>query len=284
MNARELFSSIRAYSMPMSILNWLVAFLYVSKYFPESNIFYGELALIGIIFAHMGTNLFDDYIDFIFKGEKQEFKTRLLREGKMTSNMYGTGALLCFLVSSLIGLFFIFKYGTFILWLCTVAGLIILLYPRLNHYALGDIAVGLNFGPLLFTGVNYVMTGVFDWDIVLISIPVGLFTMAVVYVHNYLDFNFDKENNKKTLCVRLGSKKTALIVLFCIYTLALIFTSYLASVELFGRFAHIAILLFFFILQFLTKLNSSDDFVENFAKARDISALYNLILVLGVIW
>ena len=53
-----LFTISRGYSAPMSILNWFVAFVLIIKFEPASNILYGLIALIGILFAHLGTNLF----------------------------------------------------------------------------------------------------------------------------------------------------------------------------------------------------------------------------------
>ena len=52
----------RIFSLPMSILSWLVVFTY--SIIDSGNVFYGLLALIGISFAHLGTNLLDDYFDY----------------------------------------------------------------------------------------------------------------------------------------------------------------------------------------------------------------------------
>ena len=51
----------RGYSLLMSVMPWLVAFLYCLK--QGGNILYGMLALIGIVAAHLGTNVFDDVVD-----------------------------------------------------------------------------------------------------------------------------------------------------------------------------------------------------------------------------
>ena len=51
----------RWYALPMTVLTWLTAFLYGIK--QDGNVLYGIIALIGLIFAHLGANLFDDYYE-----------------------------------------------------------------------------------------------------------------------------------------------------------------------------------------------------------------------------
>ena len=67
------FKASRGYSLPMSIISWLIIFVYSLK-FNSVNILYGIYALVGIIFAHLGTNLFDDYVDFKDNVPKQKYK------------------------------------------------------------------------------------------------------------------------------------------------------------------------------------------------------------------
>ena len=52
----------RVYSVPMSIMSWLVIFVYA--YLNSGNVFYGFLALIGICLVHLGTNVLDDFLDY----------------------------------------------------------------------------------------------------------------------------------------------------------------------------------------------------------------------------
>ena len=73
-----LFTVSRGYSAPMSILNWLVVFVLTIKTEQDANILYGLLGLVGIFFAHLGTNLFDDCIDYFLKIPKQKCKTEYL--------------------------------------------------------------------------------------------------------------------------------------------------------------------------------------------------------------
>ena len=48
---------LRVYSLPMSIMAWAIPFAYGC--FHNGNVLYGTIALLGILTAHLGANLFD---------------------------------------------------------------------------------------------------------------------------------------------------------------------------------------------------------------------------------
>lgn len=277
----------RGYSAPMSILNWLVVFVLTMKFSPNANALYGLFALVGIVFAHLGTNLLDDCVDYLLKIPKQKCKTAYLDNGFTTIKSVFVVTAIYFLIASAIGIFFIFNLGLPVLYLCIPSALIILLYSRLNNYALGEIAVGLCFGVLMFLGVNFVMTGTFSQNIVLISIPVSLLTVAVLYTHSLMDFDFDKESGKFTICQLLRTKKNALLGLMGIYWAAFGGTFWLILQKTLPRSAFWVIILFLPIVKLyfsMKKYNSAEhhdpsEFLVNFKLARNISVFYNLFLV-----
>ena len=73
----------RIFSLPMAILSWLVIFVYTLK--NGGNILNGVIALIGISFAQLATNLFDDYMDYKnLPPNSQQAKCAYIKEGKAT--------------------------------------------------------------------------------------------------------------------------------------------------------------------------------------------------------
>ena len=162
----------RGYSLLMSVMPWLVAFLYCLK--QAGNILYGMLALIGIVAAHLGTNVFDDFVDHLTGVPKQKCKTAYIDNGQTTVKKIFFVALFYFSIAALIGLFFTYKLGMPIVYLALAGAIICLLYPKLNFYCLGELALGLAFGPLLFMGVSYVMLEKIDVGCSLISIPASI--------------------------------------------------------------------------------------------------------------
>ena len=207
---------IRAYALPTSIFSWLVAFNF--GVINGGNILYGIIALVGICFAHLGANVFDDYIDYIFlkKGidengkqvliNAQKGKCECLLTGMITKNQMLILAIFLFSVAILTGVFFISKLGFGIIYFMLIGGILGVLYPILGRFRLCELAIGIIYGPLLFSGVYYVMMGYFDYRTLLICVPTMLLTINLLYTDTTLDYDIDKTENKKTLANLFSSK------------------------------------------------------------------------------
>ena len=77
----------RIFSLPMTIMSWLVIFTYSA--IKMGNIKYGIIALVGLCFAHLGTNLIDDYFDYKFLIKMVNFdKTEYLKQSQKTKCRY----------------------------------------------------------------------------------------------------------------------------------------------------------------------------------------------------
>ena len=224
------FMALRGYSLPISVMSWLVPFLFASL--NGGNILYGIIALFGIIILHLATNIFDDTVDYIRakndidRGLKSDFnfqkgKCFFIFNNDLTIKDYIRASLILFIFSMLIALFFIYIYGIELLLIIIPTIILCILYPLLGCLGFGEIIVALVFSPLLYLGVYFVMTGSFSADILLISISTGLLSVAVLHNHMLLDFECDKINRKTTLCGICKTKQRALyllgIIIFCSY-------------------------------------------------------------------
>ena len=223
--------AVRAYSLPVSIMSWIVPFIF--GYFQNGNIQNGFLSLIGIVTLHMATNLFDDAIDYtrekqkIEKGLKKEFnfqkgKCACIFEGKLTLKQYYIVSFILFLIAAIIAIYYIYLYGTNLLYIIVPSAILCALYPLLGCLGLGEIIVAIVFSPLLYLGVFYSMTGFFSIEILLISISTGLLSVAVLHNHMLLDFKYDEDNRKITLCRLCRTEKNAFILLVIIISFAYI--------------------------------------------------------------
>src|SRR5574344_2246805 len=99
----------------MTIISWLVIFCYCLT--KDGNVLYGFLALIGVCFAHLATNVFDDYIDYKklentenFKNAKNN-KCAYLKEFDKSIDDVLNLFFIYILIASSIGLFFLIKIG-----------------------------------------------------------------------------------------------------------------------------------------------------------------------------
>lgn len=280
----------RGYSLPTSLTGWLVCFVFCLQY--NANILNGLVAAIGIICAHLGTNLFDDCIDTITKVPKQKCKTEYLDNNIFSLKFIIIATLIYFFIAGCTGLYLTWQIGIKVPVIAFMAAIIILLYPRLNHYALGETAVMTTYGPLMFAGTSLVMTGVISANALLVSTPVALLISNLLFVHSIMDYPFDKENNKKTLSVRLGKPDNSLYVLAFSGISAIVVHLFLIInniLPLLSAFAIVPIILYYIqTIKQLKQYNKAsshkeDEFMQIFKLPRNASMLYNLILTFTLI-
>ncbi|UQZ88001.1 1,4-dihydroxy-2-naphthoate prenyltransferase [Deltaproteobacteria bacterium Smac51] len=187
------------------------------------------LAVIGVELGHLGLNLFDDYFDF--RRQNSGYRDLMARAGMrariakcpyLTSgaanlNQLLTACLVFCGLALLAGLAIFLDRGHPIIWLAAVMALLGLAYSgwplRLSYRGLGEIEIGLVFGPLLMSGVFYSACGQFDPALLLIAVPVGLLVMNIVYAHAIMDLEPDQRIGKMTLAGLLGSRPARLVML-----------------------------------------------------------------------
>ncbi len=276
----------RIFSLPMAILSWLVIFVYALK--NGGNILNGIMALIGISFAQLATNLFDDYIDYKnLPSNSQQSKCLYIKKGKATLNDILKVVITYLGISCLTGLFLLFRCGLPVIWLALIGGIFVLLYAKLSQHGFSELAVGITFGPLLFEGVYFVMTGHFSLDVFIMSLAVVMFTIGLMYTHTVLDFEGDMCSHKKTLVCRLGDKKKAINGVFIVYGLGYLFTLILAhsmhNYDILATF--VLIPLVFNLRNSLKSFECGEDkkeFYFRLLKARNLMVFYSIILTLAI--
>ena len=222
------FKNSRPFSIPMTVLSWLVVFIYAMKY--GGNVTRGILALIGIIFAHLATNLYDDYVDYkssLKSGSFQKIsgktKCEYIKRGQATlAELLKVIVVYC-AIASVAGIYLAFTAGWPVILLAAIGGLITLTYPKISAAGFSELYVGIAFGPLLFEGVYYVMCRGFSLEVLLLSLAVVSFTVGVVYMNNFLDYDNDLAEGKKSICLRFRDKQKAAMGLLYLYSAGYVF-------------------------------------------------------------
>lgn len=219
----------RAFALPTTIFSWLVIFIYSLT--DSGNLFYGLISLLGLCFAHLGTNLIDDYFDYkslikLVNFDKAEYlrhsqktKCRYLISGQMKESQVIILAGMYFLLAILVGIFLFLKCGEGVLIFASIGAFIAILYPFLSKVCLSELAVAIAYGPALYGGVYYVMTGTYSNNIYILSIPTMLMTIILLYIHTVMDYRFDLDENKCTIANRFNSELDSLIVLKFLFVL-----------------------------------------------------------------
>ena len=205
----------RVFTLPMSFFSWLVVYTYAIYH--GGNMIFGILALIGICCGQLATNLFDDYIDYktlTKKGtlhKQTKSKCKYITDGKATlENVFDVVCVYC-VIAILIGFYLFIQTGFPAIIYAILGGIFVLTYAKWSSSGLGEVAVGIVFGPILFNGVYWVMTQTFSIDVLIISIIHVMFTIGLLYTNAMLDYDGDKASHKPTLCQKFGSKENALV-------------------------------------------------------------------------
>ena len=204
-----LFTACRGYSIPTSFMSWLVPFLYAAT--GQSNIFFGLIALFGILALHLGTNIFDDAVDYtiakrkINKGEQKDFnfqsgKCIYIFNGELSLKQYFVIAFCLFLIALIVAIFFLSIYGFELIKILIPAAILCLIYPILGSLGLGEILVAIIFSPLIYMGVYFVMTGSYSTEVLILSISTGFLVVSVLHNHMLMDYKIDEQSRKMTLC------------------------------------------------------------------------------------
>ena len=185
------------------------------------------LAFVGALAAHLGANVVNDVFDFgagadqaaqaiMPQGNTVTTGSRFLLNGKLSIRFYRGLGVACFAVALLCGIvlsFFrpwalVFGIVGFLLAFFYVAPPLRLAYIGRG---LGELDILISFGILPLVGSFYVQAGTVTSIALLASLPVGLYTMAVLYFHHFLHWRADKTVGKITPVVALGEKDARIV-------------------------------------------------------------------------
>ncbi|MCL6449875.1 MAG: 1,4-dihydroxy-2-naphthoate octaprenyltransferase [Acetobacteraceae bacterium] len=176
------------------------------------------LTLVGAVAAHAGANLANDFHDHVggtdwINRYRSPFNggAGLIQEGRLSPRTVALAAGAAYLVGALAGLALTWLRGWPVLALMLAGAALGVCYTapplRLSYRGVGELAVGLAFGPLLVLGSYYVQAGRFSWTPVLASLPVGFLITAVLYINQFPDVEPDRGTGKDNWVVRLGTAR-----------------------------------------------------------------------------
>lgn len=223
----------RLYSVPITLLSWLVIFIYSIK--DGGNPILGLIALIGICLVHLATNLIDDYIDYKVLSKDKNFvkagrdhKCAYLRTNQATVDDLRNVIITILTIAAITGAVLFFTSGPMVIIFALIALLIAIAYPKFSMNGLGEVLVIIAYGPLMFEGVYYVMTKELSINVILLSIACVMFVNTILYAHMLMDFDGDQKANKTTLCLKMKTKQNALNLLPVFYIISYIMIGYIA--------------------------------------------------------
>ncbi|MFA5260213.1 MAG: 1,4-dihydroxy-2-naphthoate polyprenyltransferase [Candidatus Omnitrophota bacterium] len=168
------------------------------------------LALLGALCLQIGTNLANDYFDFI-KGADTEDRLgplRVTQAGLVDPRTMMFAVALAFGLAALASAGLILRAGWPVAVIAVTAILSGLFYTAgpypLGYLGLGEVFVFVFFGPVAVMGTYYVQSFEMHTGVFFAGMAAGCFSSAILAVNNLRDIETDRRSGKKTLAVRFG--------------------------------------------------------------------------------
>lgn len=203
--------AVRAFSFTASVIPVLLGGLFALGADGPRHWWLLPFAVLGGLVLHAGTNLINDYYDF-HKGVDREGSygsSGILVAGALPKAIFRAG-LACFALTALLGLPVVLVQGWPIVLLGAVGVLGGYLYTgrpvAYKYVALGDALVFVLMGPLMVLGGYLAVTGSWNRDALLVSLPVGCLVAAILAANNLRDIDHDGEAGVTTVARLLGHR------------------------------------------------------------------------------
>jgi 1,4-dihydroxy-2-naphthoate octaprenyltransferase len=178
--------------------------------------------LAGVMLLNGGTNLANDYYDHLSGADEANpgptpFSggSRAIQEGTFSPRAMRNAAFICFALAAAVGAFLFWRlsaHGFHRVWPVLAIGAVGALSGffytapplRLGYRGWGEFLAGLNVGPLAILGSYCAQAGVPSWGVVLVSLPLGFLSSALLVINEIPDADVDRAVGKRHLVARMG--------------------------------------------------------------------------------
>jgi 1,4-dihydroxy-2-naphthoate polyprenyltransferase len=206
------------------------------------------LVAVGLLLAHATNNLLNDVTDYVKGVDKNnyfraQYGPHPLEHGLLTMRQELTYAAVTGILALIVGVYLVSLRGLPALELLAAGVFFVLFYTwPLKYIGLGEMAVLLVWGPLMIGGGYFVITGNWNWNVVLAGLPYAIGATTVIFGKHIDKYQADKEKGIHTLPVLLGERVARYIVMtmmvlqyvFVIYLVLIRFLTPLMLVVLFA--------------------------------------------------
>jgi 1,4-dihydroxy-2-naphthoate octaprenyltransferase len=214
----------------------------------EFNLVRWLALVVGLIMAHALNNLLNDLVDYR-KGVdhnnyfRTQYGSQPLEQGLWSERQLLTYAAVTGAIALACGVVLMWQRGP-LAWALLAAGAFFVVFYTwpLKYVGLGELAVLIVWGPLMIGGGYYVITGQWDWNVVLASLPYALGPTTVIFGKHIDKYKEDKAKGVHTLPVIIGERaaRAMALVMFALQYLLVIYlvaTGFFTPVMLIVLFA-----------------------------------------------
>lgn len=171
------------------------------------------LGLLGIFLAVVGVESFNEYFDAKM-GTDRVFNPDA--DESIPEWMFQLGVAV-FTLAAAIGFYLAWEGGWPVVLYTLLGGAAAVWYVgppvRWVYRGLGELVIGLSYGPWMTLGSVHLHTRAFSWGALAASLVPGLLIMSLAVVNNIPDFHQDRLVGKRNLVVRLGRRNGRILYL-----------------------------------------------------------------------
>lgn len=216
---KEWLIAVRPWSFPASAMPVLTTLCYLQwSSDTKVNWFTGVWALVNIIVFHAAGNTWSDYHDFHRGVDTIETAgATTLTSGMFSPKEIRTLSITLLLVALAGGIGLMLMTDWSLLWYGVGGALCVLLYPYMKFRALGDVVIAIAYAWLPCWGTSLIAIGHVDVYTLLLALPLGCITVAILHCNNTRDVHTDKNANINTFAMKIGHSKASVLYQFYMF-------------------------------------------------------------------
>lgn len=173
----------------------------------------GVLAIVGIVFFHASGNMLSDVCDYK-KRVDRGLNHMPLVNGSFTTKEYMRLSLTLFVLGCAIGFYIMSRCGWPLLYAAVYGAFFTLTYATFKYFALGDVVIFLSYAVIPILGATYATISEYYYPALVLALPIGLITVAILHVNNTRDIESDREAGIRTLAMLIGLKASVQLYAF----------------------------------------------------------------------
>jgi 1,4-dihydroxy-2-naphthoate polyprenyltransferase len=252
------------------------------------------LMLLAGLTLQAAANLLNDYFDHLNQADSYNINpltpfaggSRVIQTQTLTAKQVYYFGISCLIMGGILGGILLWMHGVILLLLLLLAALLLYFYSAppiaLHSRGLGELAVGISFAPLAILAAYYVQAQNFSILALIVSIPIMLLVMAVLYINEFADFLPDKQAGKKTLVVRLGLAEARIILVYLII-LSFIIVIMGVITDYFPLMTIVVLVLIFDVKQILSQFYqhyaNPTELLPAIKKTIELHSIFSLVLI-----
>lgn len=188
-----------------------------------------SLTVLGILFLEAAKNASGDVFDYdsgadkaVAGKDRSPFSggKRVIVDGLLTRAQTIMIAAFLYAMGIVAGLAIVIFREPGVFWLGLAGVALAYFYNapplKLSYRGFGELAVAIVYGPLICTGTYLVQQQSLSFDVILVSVPLGILIAAFLVINEFPDRKADRSAGKRNLVVRLGARKASRLFLLMV--------------------------------------------------------------------